>query len=183
VPSRIPKLRKRDLTDEQNERLRTVVKQELCRLVPKQLHLSKLLDTGQGNLSEFLDGKKGGSAALALRVAFLLDRPVEEILGVRHMPGLVDHNSRRYPTRILAARAAYLDGVDMRRIEAVLSADLDKPGDLGAHAWRKMIESGYLAERGTDADMQWAVDLVRTGKRSSGRTFSSKKKTKSKHRG
>jgi len=160
----MPKLRNRDLSDEQNEKLRSVVKEHLCTLVPKQLHLSKLLAVSQGNLSNFLDGRKGGSAALALRVAFLLDRPVEEILGVRRMPGLIDEHGKRYPTRILAARAAFLDGVDPRRIKASLSATLDTKGDPGASAWRQMIASGYLAEPGSKADTDWAVELVRTGK-------------------
>ena len=163
MPLEMPKLRNRDLSDEQNEKLRAVVKEHLCTLVPKQLHLSKLLAVSQGNLSSFLDGRKGGSAALALRVAFLLDRPVEEILGVRRMPGLIDDNGKRYPTRILAARAAFLDGVDLRRIQASLSASLSPKGDPGADAWRKMIASGYLAEPGSKADTDWAIDLVRTG--------------------
>jgi hypothetical protein len=160
----MPQLRKRDLSDEQNEKLRSAVREHLCSRVPKQLHLSKLLAVSQGNLSSFLEGKKGGSAALALRVAFLLDRPVEDILGVRRMPGLVDEDEKRYPTRILAARAAFLDGVDARRIQAALTATLHPKGDPGADAWRKMIESGYLAEPGTKADTDWAIELVRTGK-------------------
>ena len=163
MPSEMPKLRNRDLSDEQNDKLRAAVKEQLCTLVPKQLHLSKLLAVSQGNLSNFLDGRKGGSAALALRVAFLLDRPVEEILGVRRMPGLIDDNGKRYPTRILAARAAFLDGVDPRRIQAALSASLSPKGDPGADAWRKMIASGYLAESGSKADTDWAIELVRTG--------------------
>lgn len=164
VSSKMPQLRKRDLSDEQNEKLRSTVREYLCSLVPKQLHLSKLLAVSQGNLSMFLDGRKGGSAALALRVAFLLDRPVEDILGVRRMPGLIDEHEKRYPTRILAARAAFLDGVDRRRIQAALSASLDPKGDPGADAWRKMIASGYLAEPGSKADTDWAIELVRTGK-------------------
>jgi len=160
----MPKLRNRDLSEEQNEKLRSTVKEHLCKLVPKQLHLSKLLGVSQGNLSNFLDGRKGGSAALALRVAFLLDRPVEEILGVRRMPGLIDDDEKRYPTRILAARAAFLDGVDARRIQAALSTSLNQKGDPGADAWRKMIASGYLAEPGSKSDTDWAIQLVRTGK-------------------
>jgi transcriptional regulator with XRE-family HTH domain len=160
----MPNLRKRDLSNEQNERLRATVKQQLCSLVPKQRHLSRLLGVSQGNVSDFLDGKKGGSAALALRVAFLLDRPVEEILGVRRVPGLIDDNGKRYPTRILAARAAYLDGIDLRRIQAALSSTLLDKGDPGADAWRQMITSGYLAEPGTEEDTNWAIEVVRTGK-------------------
>lgn len=161
----MPKPRKRDLSDEQNERLRAAIKQQLCTLVPKQLHLSKLLGMSQGNLSNFLDGKKGGSAALALRTAFLLDRPVEEILGVHRVPGLIDENGEQYPTRILAARAAYLDGVDVRRIQGALTASLHDDRDPGADAWRKMIASGYLATPGSKEDTDWAIELVRSGKK------------------
>jgi transcriptional regulator with XRE-family HTH domain len=163
VPARMPNPRNRDLSEQQNEKLRAMVQEHLCTLVPKQLHLSKLLGVSQGNLSKFLEGKKGGSAALALRVAFLLDRPVEEILGVRRVPGLIDDNGKRYPTRILAARASYLDGIDPRRIQAALTATLHQKGDPGADAWRKMIASGYLAEPGTKADTDWAIELVRAG--------------------
>ena len=155
--------RNRDLSDEQNEKLRATVKHQLCSLVPKQYHLSKLLGVSQGNLSKFLDGSKGGSAALALRVAFLLDRPVEEVLGVRRVPGLIDDNGKRYPTRILAARAAYLDGVDPRRIQSALSAILSPKGDPGADAWRKMMVSGDLAQPGTKEDTDWAIEVVRAG--------------------
>jgi transcriptional regulator with XRE-family HTH domain len=164
VPSSISSpSRNRDLSDEQNEKLRATVKLELCNLVPKQYHLSKLLGVSQGNLSKFLDGSKGGSAALALRVAFLLDRPVEEILGVRRVPGLIDENGKRYPTRILAARAAYLDGVDPRRIQSALSAVLSPKGDPGAEAWRRMMVSGELAQPGTKEDTDWAIEVVRAG--------------------
>jgi transcriptional regulator with XRE-family HTH domain len=159
----MPSQRNRDLSDEQNENLRTAVKGHLCTLVPKQLHLSKLLGVSQGNLSKFLDGSKGGSAALALRVAFLLDRPVEEILGVRRVPGLIDEMGKRYPTRILAARAAYLDGIDPRRIQAALSTTLHSKGDPGAETWRKLIASGALAEPGSKADTDWAIEVVRSG--------------------
>jgi hypothetical protein len=58
--------RSRDLSDEQNARLREVVKRELAPLIPKQYHLAKLLGMAQGNLSAFLDGTKGASASLAL---------------------------------------------------------------------------------------------------------------------
>ena len=63
----MPKLRNRDLSDEQNDKLRAAVKEQLCTLVPKQLHLSKLLAVSQGNLSNFLDGRKGGSAKTAAK--------------------------------------------------------------------------------------------------------------------
>lgn len=54
--------------------------------VPKQVPLARLLGVAQGNLSKFLDGEVGGSAALALRTAALLNRSVEDVLGAGTPP-------------------------------------------------------------------------------------------------
>jgi hypothetical protein len=65
----------------------------------------------QSNFSNFLEGIKGAGIALAVRVAIHRDRSIENVLGLPPMPVLKDEQERRYPTRILAARAANLDGV------------------------------------------------------------------------
>jgi hypothetical protein len=148
------------LTDQQNDRLRAIIKSELCNRVPRQLHLAPLLGMPQGNLSRFLDGHVGVSAAIALRVAFLLNRPVEDILGIEQVPDLTDPQEQRYPSRILAARAAYLDGVPLANIRAVLSASLRYDGDPGAHWWRKMMVEGHLAKPGRKKDTDWALSHV-----------------------
>jgi len=164
----------RPLTDEQNAKLREVVRSELCRLSPKQVKLAKLLGVPQGNLSRFLDGKVGGSAALALRVAFLLDRTVEDVIGAQSVVELTDPNHERYPTRIIAVRAAYLNGVDMRTLVTALAASVSGDSDPGVDWWLETIEGGYLKRSGTKKDTQWAIDLVRAGKFARGPTSGKK---------
>jgi hypothetical protein len=150
--------RKRNhLTDAQNAKLRQVVQDELCSRVPTQLHLAPFLHIAQGNLSKFLDGQLGGSAALALRVASLLNRSVEEVLGVEPVPEFIDRDERRYPSRILAARAAYLDGVPLDHIRAVLSSSLHHDGDPGPVWWLKMMSDGDLARPGNKRDTARAL--------------------------
>jgi len=123
--------------------------------------LARLLGIAQGNLSKFLDGEVGGSAALALRVAFLLSRSVEDVLGAGSPPDLVDDQERRYPSRILAARAAYLDGVPLRRIRAVLSSSLRF--EPGSERWLKMMKNGQFGKRENKKDTAWALEQVRPG--------------------
>jgi hypothetical protein len=154
---RAPEPKRNHLTDAQNARLRQVVKEELCSRVPRQLHLAPFLHMAQGNLSRFLDGQLGGSAALALRVASLLDRPVEQVLGVDPMPEFVDRDQQRYPSRILAARAAYLDGVPLDHINAVLSTVLHDDGDPGPAWWLQMMSDGDLAKPGNRRDTAHAL--------------------------
>jgi hypothetical protein len=149
-------------TDEQNARLRAIVKDELCSRIPRQLHLAPLLGIAQGNLSRFLDGKSGASAGLALRIAFLLNRSLEDILGVDGVPLLVDPQEERYPSRILAARACYLDGVPLTNIQAVLASSVRHDnGDPGARWWRKMMVEGHLAKPGSRRDTEWALKQVK----------------------
>jgi len=42
--------------------------------------------------------------AMAFQVAFLLNRAVEDVLGIPRMPTFTDEQERRYPTRLFAAR-------------------------------------------------------------------------------
>jgi hypothetical protein len=149
------------LTDEQNARLRHIIQTELCTRVPRQIPLARLLGIAQGNLSKFFDGQVGGSAALVLRVAFLLNRSVEEVLGAGTAPDLVDEQAHRYPSRILAARAAYLDGVPLQQIRAVLSSSLRFDGDPGSERWLKMMKDEQFAKRGNKKDTTWAIEQVR----------------------
>ena len=151
------------LTDEQNVRLRRIIRTELCTRVPKQVPLAKLLGIAQGNLSKFLDSEVGGSATLVLRVAALLNRSVEDILGAGTPPDLVDEQERRYPSRILAARAAYLDGVPLQQIRAVLASSLRFDGDPGSERWLKMMRDDQFAKRGNKTDTSWALEQVRPG--------------------
>jgi plasmid maintenance system antidote protein VapI len=101
----------------QNARLRAIIRSELLTRVPTQLHLAPLLGMPQGNLSRFLDGKVGVGAPVALRVAFLLNRSLDDVLGIGTADTLSDPEEHRYPSRLLAARAAYLDGVPVEQVE------------------------------------------------------------------
>jgi plasmid maintenance system antidote protein VapI len=153
----------RDLTPEQNSYLCGVIKAKLVPRVPKQYQLAAVLGMAQSNFSSFLDGIKGASIALAFRVAFLLDCPVEDVLGMPRMPALADEQERRYPTRILAARAAYLDGVPLTRIVPVLSSSLKYEGDPGVDWWLKMMRSKSLTMPGSKEETQRAIKLVEAG--------------------
>jgi plasmid maintenance system antidote protein VapI len=153
----------RDLTPEQNSYLCELIKAKLVPRIPKQYQLASVLGMAQSNFSSFLDGIKGASIALAFRVAFLLDCRVEDVLGIPRMPALADEQERRYPTRILAARAAYLDGVPLTRIVPVLSSSLKYEGDPGVDWWMKMMRSKSLTKPGSKDDTQRAIKLVEAG--------------------
>jgi hypothetical protein len=98
-----------------------------------------------------------------LRVAALLNRSVEDVLGAGTPPELVDEQERRYPSRILAARAAYLDGVPLQQIRAVLASSLRFDGDPGSERWLKMMTDEQFAKRGNKTDTSWALEHVRPG--------------------
>ncbi|HEX2872263.1 MAG TPA: hypothetical protein VHP33_13420 [Polyangiaceae bacterium] len=141
----------------QNARLRAIIKSELLTRVPTQLHLAPLLGMPQGNLSRFLDGKVGVGATVALRVAFLLNRSLDDVLGIGAADTLSDPEEHRYPSRILAARAAYLDGVPVAQIRSVLSSSLRYDQDPGAQWWSKLMHLKRFAKRGNKQDTDWAL--------------------------
>lgn len=149
--------KKSSLGHEQNARLRTLVHKELLARVPTQLHLAPLLGMHQGNLSRFLDGKVGVQAAIAFRIAFLLNRSLDDVLGTSSADVLNDPEEERYPTRILAARAAYLDGVPTEQIKAVLSSTLRFEHDPGAQWWLRLMNLKQFAKRGNKNDTAWAL--------------------------
>lgn len=141
----------------QNARLRAIIRSELLTRVPTQLHLAPLLGMPQGNLSRFLDGKVGVGAPIALRVAFLLNRSLDDVLGIGIADTLSDPEEHRYPSRILAARAAYLDGVPVEQIRSVLSSSLRYDQDPGAQWWSKLMHLKRFAKRGNKQDTDWAL--------------------------
>lgn len=167
--------RQLQLTDEQSAHLRETVKRDLCNLVPTQLHLAPLLGITQGRLSRFLDGERG-SFIIAFRAALLLGRSIESVLGIEGIRQLMDPQHKRYPTRIYAARAAYLDGVPIERIRAILSTSLKSDEDPGAAAWMKMMREGVLVKPGSRQDTDWAIDFVRPGVKAGTRKPSKKSK-------
>jgi hypothetical protein len=141
----------------QNVRLRALIRNELLTKVPKQLHLAPLLGMHQGNLSRFLDGRVGVGAGVALRVAFLLDRSLDDVLGIDSDETLTDPEEHRYPSRILAARSAYLDGVPVEQIRSVLSSSLRYDEDPGAQWWSKLMHLERFAKRGNKQHTDWAL--------------------------
>jgi hypothetical protein len=141
----------------QNARLRAIIRSELLTRVPTQLHLAPLLGMPQGNLSRFLDGKVGVGAPVALRVAFLLNRSLDDVLGIGTADTLSDPEEHRYPSRLLAARAAYLDGVPVEQIRSVLSSSLRYDQDPGAQWWSKLMHLKRFAKRGNKQDTDWAL--------------------------
>jgi plasmid maintenance system antidote protein VapI len=149
--------KKSDLGHAQNVRLRAVVKSELLNRIPTQLHLAPLLGMHQGNLSRFLDGKVGVGAIVAIRIAFLLNRPLDEVLGIDSTATLSDSEEDRYPSRILAARSAYLDGVPLEQIQSVLGSSLKYDEDPGAQWWLKLMRLKRFAKRGNKQDTDWAL--------------------------
>jgi hypothetical protein len=153
----------RHLSPEQTDHLRELVKTELLTRVPKQYQLAGMLGIAQGNFSCFLDGTRGATIALALAVAFLLGCPIEDVLGMPRMPTFEDEQERRYPTRILAARAAYFEGVPASRIRQVLSSSLRYDGDPGVEWWVKIMRSKSLAAPGSIEDTERAIKLVDLG--------------------
>ncbi|MEO8902758.1 MAG: hypothetical protein ABI627_14635, partial [Polyangiaceae bacterium] len=76
------------------------------------------------------------------------------------MPTFTDEQERRYPTRLLAARAAYLDGVPVNRILPVLGALLKYEGDPGIEWWMKMMRSKALAMPGSKEETAHAIEVV-----------------------
>jgi hypothetical protein len=151
------------LNAEQSEHLRELVRTELQPRIPKQGQLAAAVGMAQSNFSNFLDGTRGATIGLALGVAFLLGCPIEDVLGMPRMPNFVDEQERRYPTRILAARAAYMEGVPANRILQVLSSSLRYDGDPGVEWWVKIMKSKSLAAPGSKEDTERALRLVEPG--------------------
>lgn len=150
----------RHLSPEQAEHLRGLVKTELLTRIPKQTQLAAALGIADGNFSCFLDGTRGATIALALSVAFLLGCPIEDVLGMPRMPTFVDEQERRYPTRILAARAAYMEGVPLKRILQVLTSSLRYDGDPGVEWWVKIMRNKALASGGSKEDTAQVIKRV-----------------------
>ena len=90
-------------------------------------------------------------------------RAIEDVLGMPRMPAFVDEQERRYPTRILAARAAYMEGVPLNRILQVLSSSLRYDGDPGVEWWVKLMRNKSLASPGSKADTARAIKRVALG--------------------
>ncbi|MEO7038008.1 MAG: hypothetical protein ABI548_28835 [Polyangiaceae bacterium] len=153
----------RTLSPEQSEHVRELIRTQLQTRIPKQTQLAAALGVARSNFSFFMDGTRGATIGLALGVAFLLGCPIEDVLGMPRMPTFVDEQERRYPTRILAARAAYMEGVPVKRILQVLSSSLRYDGDPGVEWWVKLMRNKALATPGSREDTARAITRIGLG--------------------
>lgn len=153
----------RTLTAEQSEHVRELIRTQLQTRIPKKAQLAAALGVASSNFHFFMDGSRGASIGLALGVAFLLGCQIEDVLGMPRMPTFVDEQERRYPTRILAARAAYMEGVPLKRILQVLSTSLRYHGDPGVEWWVKLMRNKALALPGSEEDTARAIKRVALG--------------------
>ncbi len=92
----------KSLTEEQNERVRALVRELLDRY-ESQTDLAPLLQVSQPTLSAFLGGRQGTSFHTARLAADLAKRDVMEVLGLRATPG----EAPSAPLETLADRAWY----------------------------------------------------------------------------
>jgi hypothetical protein len=153
----------RTLSPEQSDHVRELIRTQLQTRIPKKNQLAAALGVANSNFSFFLDGARGATIGLALGVAFLLGCPIEDVLGMPRMPTFVDDQERRYPTRILAARAAYMEGVPVKRILQVLSSSLRYDGDPGVEWWVKLMRNQALATPGSREDTARAIKRIGLG--------------------
>jgi len=153
----------RTLSAEQSEHVRELIRTQLQPRIRTQTQLAAALGVVRSNFSFFMDGTRGATIGLALGVAFLLGCPIEDVLGMPRMPTFVDDQERRYPTRILAARAAYMEGVPVNRILQVLSSSLRYDGDPGVEWWVKLMRNPALASTGSKEDTARAIKRVALG--------------------
>lgn len=125
---------KKQLTDEQNERLRTVLVQ-LVEQSPSQEDLGDKLDTAQGHISAIIRGQPGvgGSYDLIRKVAALSKVP-ESFFLYGEIPGMKGiAKAEKYPNRALGLRFARENRYDE---EAMRVIDRMDPGrDLTPLEW------------------------------------------------
>lgn len=151
--------RERDLSPEQNERLRGFV-EELRKRFSSQGELGRAIGLKQTTVSAFLIGKQGTSHAVAARVARLLGRSMADVLG--DAPGataggepIVDHLPNRARLRATDVWADLPEAVQRE----LMSLDFKRTGDkpyswwLGEAARRlELYESGAIDPSLEDAD-------------------------------
>ena len=148
-------LSRRDLTPEQNERLRSCVR-ELRSTYKNQEELGKAIGVSQGAISAFLKGKQGLSIVVARRVVRLLNLPLSDILGDdpedRNEPPIVD----TLPNRARLRRTDLWAGLPAQVQQELLSIDFRRVADKPFYWWigevsrrLELFESGAV-----DADLE-----------------------------
>lgn len=114
---------KRDLTPDENERVKELLRALLRRYDDNQSSLAPLLKIGQPALSGILSGRQGTSWRTAVHAASLAGRDVLEVLTGKATSIVVDE-SDPYPNRQRAAAAARILGISAQAIDAVCSMSL-----------------------------------------------------------
>jgi plasmid maintenance system antidote protein VapI len=154
------------ISPEQSAHMRQFIRSKLLSRI-QQTQLAAMLGVPHGNFSYFLNETRGGTMSMAFRVAYLLSCPVEDVLGMPRAPTFVDEEEDRYPTRVLAARAAYLEGVSAERIQSALTALLKSGGgesdDPGFEWWMKLMRTKSLGKPGSIKDTTRAKALMDAG--------------------
>lgn len=124
--------RERDLTDEQNERVRTLVRELLKREGMTQVKLAPALGLKQPALSGFLASRQGTSYSTARRAAKLAGVEVEDVLAGRTTTP--DPYPARARALAFAADVAHPDAIAFVR-------DMEPRGanDLDAMGWMRIL--------------------------------------------
>ena len=141
----------KSLSDEDNERLRQVVRELLNseRFNGNQTRLGKELGKSQPWVSRFISGINGSSYQVALRVAELSGRPLNQILELDLTSSTVaDGAVSRYPNAQAAAVFARSRGISEEAIEAVLTDQLMSDRDPSPDEWLQEMMRCELELRG-----------------------------------
>lgn len=123
-------LRSRDLSADQNARIRAVMRAIIAGGVT-QAALAERLGTKQGTIAGFLSGRQGTSMAVAVRLAEVTGIPLSEF-GINLMPGDLADENDPYPGRRDLRRTdrwAQLPDSIRIEIEAMSPADRTWPID------------------------------------------------------
>lgn len=132
----------KSLTREQNDRLREHMRELLRRHDGNQSALAPKLGVTQSTISAFTarDSRQGSSLNVAMRVAELLGKDVNEVLGLPMAAKRVVDLDDRYPNRAEAIAIARRDGFAEEAIAAV-------QGDRGKSTEDQLVTEWLMAIR------------------------------------
>lgn len=179
VISSVDPMPKRDLTPEENERVKDVLRALLRRYDDNQSLLAPLLGIGQPALSGILSGRQGTSWRTAVHAASLLGRDVLEVL-TGQPTSIVFDPGDPYPNRQRAAAAARILGISQPAIDAVCSMSLkqDAPDTAPVEWLDDMRQAEKQLARGLDPfPGAHVVDLEEAKRKRSGSPKKGRKRT------
>lgn len=145
------------LTEEQNERVRKVLRELVdVRFGGQTSHLALEIDVDQSTLSGFLSRRQGTSFRVAERVAALAGRSVTEILtGEAPSKSKTLAVEDEYPSRARVLAMAEAKGVDKAAIAGLRVERLKGP-DPGDDFWTKRLVELITQSKRLDAELQRA---------------------------